>query len=150
LRVFEEYVGCRSNPVHNRVEAGAVRRFAEAIGDPNPLYFDESAARSSRWGRRIAPPTFPRTFDYGQIEGLRLPTSGIIHGEQEYVYRRPIIVGEELVCWGTFVDSYSKSGREGTLNFLVFERVAEDLSGNEVMRTREVYILLPAVADRTP
>ena len=29
------------------VERGAIRRFAEAIGDPNPLFNDEAAARNN-------------------------------------------------------------------------------------------------------
>ena len=35
---FEQSVGHRSKAVANVVEKGAVRKFAEAIGDPNPLY----------------------------------------------------------------------------------------------------------------
>lgn len=40
------------------VEASAIRRFAEAVGDPNPLYRDPEFARTTRWGGIIAPPTF--------------------------------------------------------------------------------------------
>ena len=39
------------------VERGAIRRFAEAIGDPNPLFNSDSEARKSRFGGMIAPPT---------------------------------------------------------------------------------------------
>ncbi|MDQ3303821.1 MAG: MaoC family dehydratase N-terminal domain-containing protein, partial [Actinomycetota bacterium] len=44
---FERFVGHRSEAVVNVVEKGAVRKFAEAIGDPNPLYVDEEAAKRS-------------------------------------------------------------------------------------------------------
>lgn len=40
------------------VEASAIRQFAEAVGDPNPLYRDPEFARATRWGGIIAPPTF--------------------------------------------------------------------------------------------
>lgn len=40
------------------VDEGAIRRFADAVGDPNPLYRDPEFARSTRWGGIIAPPTF--------------------------------------------------------------------------------------------
>ena len=40
------------------VERGAIRRFAEAIGDPNPLFNDEREARKTRFGGMIASPTF--------------------------------------------------------------------------------------------
>ncbi len=79
--LYDRFVGQRSETVKNLVEAGAVRKFAEAIADPNPLYVDETAAKRNRYGRLLAPPTFPRTFDYGHIEGLKLPAAGMIHGE---------------------------------------------------------------------
>src|SRR3989338_2643949 len=39
-------------------EAGkeVIRRFADAVGDRNPLYYDEEYARNSRYGSIIAPP----------------------------------------------------------------------------------------------
>ena len=143
--MFEEKLGARSEPVPNTVEAGAVRRFADAVGDPNPLYRDEAAAAISRWGRLIAPPTFPRTFDFGAIEGVDLPSAGVIHGEQTYHYARPLFVGEELLCHTELVDSYAKQGSGGLLTFVVFRRVAEDGKGREVMSSDEVYILTEAV-----
>ena len=49
-------IGVASEPTAHDVEAGAIRRFADAIGDPNPLYRDEPAARESRYGGIVAPP----------------------------------------------------------------------------------------------
>src|SRR5260370_19017376 len=43
------------------VERGAIRRFAEAIGDPNPLFNSDREARKSRFGGMIAPPPFGRS-----------------------------------------------------------------------------------------
>jgi acyl dehydratase len=106
--LYERFLGLRSEPVRNTVERGAVRRFAEAIADPSPLYVDEEAAARSRYGRIIAPPTFPRTFDYGRIEGLELPPAGLIHGEFRIAYERPLLVGEELLCRMELKDSYDK------------------------------------------
>lgn len=37
------------------VERGAIRRFADAIGDPNPLYRDVEYAKNSKYGEMIAP-----------------------------------------------------------------------------------------------
>lgn len=144
--MYEELIGARSRPVRNVVEAGAVKRFAQAIGDLNPLYLDEEYAARSRWGRRIAPPTFPRTFDYGIIEEIRLPSAGMIHGEQQYDYTRPLFVGEELLCHARFVETYRKSGKNGVMIFLIFERVGVDESGVEVVRAREMAIMTETVA----
>lgn len=121
-----------------------MRRFAEAIGDLNPLYVDETEASESRWGRRIAPPTFPRVFDFGTVDGVQMPSTGVIHGEQEYHYQRPLFVGEDLQCYTELTDVYEKKGKKGTMTFVVFRRVAEDGDGVEVVWSREVYILTEA------
>jgi hypothetical protein len=40
------------------VEAGHIMMFARSVGDPNPVYHDADAAKSSEVGGIIAPPTF--------------------------------------------------------------------------------------------
>jgi len=37
------------------VERGAIRRFADAVDDPNPLYHDVEYAKNSKYGEMIAP-----------------------------------------------------------------------------------------------
>jgi len=143
--LYERFVGLRSEPVKNLVERGAVRRFAEAIADPSPLYVDEEAAARSRYGRILAPPTFPRTFDYGRIEGLELPPAGLIHGEFRIAYERPLLVDEELFCRVELKDSYDKRGRRGLLGFLVFERTGEDPQGERVFTANDVVVVTEAV-----
>ena len=143
--LYAEFVGSHSEPVRNLVERGAVRRFAEAIADPSPLYVDEEVAVKSRYGNLLAPPTFPRTFDYGRIEGLDLPSAGLIHGEFRISYERPLLVGEELMCSMQLKDSYDKEGRRGLLGFLVFERTGESLDGERVFTTNDVVVVTEAV-----
>ena len=143
--LFAEFVGSRSQPVRNLVERGAVRRFAEAIADPSPLYVDEEVAGRSRYGNLLAPPTFPRTFDYGRIDGLELPSAGLIHGEFRISYERPLLVGEELLCRMELKDSYDKQGRRGLLGFLVFERTGESADGERIFTTNDVVVVTESV-----
>ena len=143
--LYAEVVGSRSQPVRNLVERGAVRRFAEAIADPNPLYVDEKVAEQSRYGALLAPPTFPRTFDYGRIEDLELPSAGLIHGEFSISYERPLLVGEELLCRMELKDSYDRQGRRGLLGFLVFERTGESPDGERIFTTNDVVVVTEAV-----
>ena len=56
----EQAIGTESEPVTVDVEKGAILKFAQAIGDENPLWNDEAAARRTRYGGLIAPPTFLR------------------------------------------------------------------------------------------
>ncbi len=143
--LYERFVGLRSEPVRNPVERGAVRRFAEAIADPSPLYVDEEAAARSRYGRILAPPTFPRTFDYGKVEGLELPPAGLIHGEFRIAYERPLLVDEELLCRMELKDSYDKQSRRGLLGFLVFERTGEGPQGERVFTANDIVVVTEAV-----
>ena len=149
MNVIERWrslVGERSAPVANLIERGAVRKFAEAIGDPNPLYVDETVARGSRYGGLIAPPTFPRTLEYGKVEGMGWPDAGMIHGEHHVSYTaRPLLVGEELLCYTKLEDYYEKQSRGGLLGFVVMERLGEGLGGEHRFTMRDVAIVTPAL-----
>ncbi len=144
---FERFIGHRSEAVANVVEKGAVKKFAEAIGDPNPLYVDEEAAKASRYGRLLAPPTFPRTFEYGEVEGMGPPGQGFIHGEHRIRYERPLFVGEEVLCYAEVKDYYEKEGREGPLGFLISERVGESPEGERIFTMEDTAILTPAMRE---
>jgi acyl dehydratase len=148
--LYEGFVGRSSEPVRNVVQRDAVRLFAEAIADPSPLYRDEERARRSRHGRLLAPPTFPRTLDYGRVEGLELPPAGLIHGEFRISYRRPLLVGDEVLCRLQLKDSYDKDGRRGLLGFLLFERTGEDPEGNLIFTTNDTVIVMEAVRRGIP
>jgi acyl dehydratase len=143
--MFQNFIRKQSTPVLNAVEKGAVKKFAESIGDHNPLFFDEQYAEKTVHKRLLAPPTFPRTFDYGEIEGLKLPASGLIHGEQQYSYERPLYVGEELYCNTELVDVYEKTGGSGTLTFLTFQQQGVSTDGDIVLRSKRVLIVTEKV-----
>ena len=57
----QQAIGLEGSPVTVEVEKGAIIKFAQAIGDDNPLFNDEVEARRSRYGGLIAPPTFLRS-----------------------------------------------------------------------------------------
>src|ERR1700761_7098421 len=77
-----------------------IREFAEAINDPNPIYRDQAAARAAGHPDVVAPPTFPIvvTMDAGgQVAHdpeLGLDYSRVVHGEQRFVYERPVRAGD--------------------------------------------------------
>lgn len=144
-KMFQEKIGKRSDKVKNVVEKGWVKKFAEAIGDPSPIYFDEEAARVTIHKKNIAPVTFPVTFDYGTIPKLGMPTKGLIHGEQKYHYRRPLYVGETVYCYVEVKSYYEKKGNFGDMGFLILSRCVEDEQGELVCETEQVLIISEAV-----
>lgn len=143
--MFSQFIGNRSNKVKNTVERGAVKKFADAIGDLNPIYIDEEVGKNSRYKANIAPPTFPRVFDYGVLEGLKLPSKGLIHGEQIYHYERPLLVGEEILCYSEVKSYFEKSGSSGNMAFLSIKQYGEDLQGHLIFSSEQVIIITEAV-----
>lgn len=143
--MLKEAIGKQSNKVKNIVERGAIKKFAEAIGDLHPIFIDEEAGKQSRYGDNIAPPTFPRVFDYGEIDGLVLPNKGLIHGEQIYHYERPLMAGEEVYCFTKVADYFEKTGSNGLLGFVILKRYGEDAEGNTIFTEKQTVIISEAV-----
>ena len=79
-----------------------IREFAEAIGDTNPAYTDPDAARALGHPDVIAPPTFPIVVSMRAARqvvhdpALGLDYSRVVHGEQRFVYSRPVRAGDRL------------------------------------------------------
>ncbi|MED3561851.1 MaoC family dehydratase N-terminal domain-containing protein [Bacillus xiapuensis] len=143
--MFKQHIGKRSTKVKNAVERGAVKKFAEAIGDIQPIYFDEEVGKQSRYKANIAPPTFPRTFDYGEIEGFHLPVKGLIHGEQTFHYARPLLVGEDIFCYSVVKSYMEKKGGFGNMGFLVLESFGEEAAGNTIFSSTMTIVISEAV-----
>ena len=134
-----QLIGTESAPCDFDVEKGAIRRFAEAVGDENPLYLDEAYARTQGFASVIAPPTFPTTFRVPLP--IRIEISRTLHGEQEYTYTRPIVAGETIRCVSRLVDVYEKHGSLGEMTFLVTEVTGTDQRGEVVFTAKSVGIL---------
>lgn len=143
--MFKAFIGKRSECVENSVERGAVKKFAEAIGDLHPIYVDEEFGKNSRYKQNIAPPTFPRVFDYGKIEDFHLPNVGLIHGEQSFHYERPLYVGEKITCYTEIKDYYEKKGAHGFMGFLVVSDIGEDQNGQVIFKSNAVVIITEEV-----
>ncbi len=143
--MYRAFIGEKSQRIKNTIERGAVKQFSHSIGDAHPIFVDEAYGKQSRYGRNIAPATFPRILEYGAIARLKLPEKGLIHGEQTYHYQRPLFVGEELYCYTKVTDYYEKTGKNGLMGFLVVERYGEDTSGELIFTEKAVTIITEAV-----
>ena len=119
---MRDAVGVDSEPVTRVVETGAVRRFAEAIGDRSPLYSDEQAARRSRHGGIIAPPTFLRSMEPGppKVE-IQVPYAALLDGGSEWEYFEPVRAGDRITVTSRVVDLRERAGRLGPMLFVTHE-----------------------------
>jgi acyl dehydratase len=118
----KKQIGKVSEPRTYEVERGAIRRFAEAIGDPNPLFNSEREARKSRFGGMIATPTFCRSMG-APIPDIKLdmPTFRGLDGGSEWEYLAPIRAGDRITVQSKLVDLREAAGRLGPMVFSVVE-----------------------------
>ncbi|HVB10659.1 MAG TPA: MaoC family dehydratase N-terminal domain-containing protein [Bacillota bacterium] len=123
-------IGAESAPEIFEIERGAIRRFAEAIGDGSPAY------RSGE----VAPPTFPTTFRM-TVPGVSIEAARVLHGGEEYVYERPLKAGDRIVCRRKIADIYEREGRLGRMTFVVSETEGRDEAGALVFRARSTIIV---------
>lgn len=136
-------IGRESEPVLHEVEKGAIRRFAEALGDPNPIYADEAAARAAGFPALVAPPTFPVALTANERfrHSLDLGTRSALHGEQQFEYARPILAGDRIVVRSRVADVQERSGASGPMDVIVIEDEGRDEKGELVFKTRALFIL---------
>ena len=124
------------------VERDDVLRFADAIGEENPLFRGPEAARGAGYPEQLAPPTFVTRMQIltsAQVvldQELGLNYAMVVHGEQEYEWRRPIVVGDVLSAVPRIADIHAKKSNE----YLVIEAEIKDASGETVVLGRTTLI----------
>ena len=123
-------IGVDGPEVTAPVEAGHVRRFVEAIGDPNP-----------RW-KKEAPPTFlvalaPISLHLNDAEDYG---KGWLNGGNRFEYFAPVLIGDQITAKGRIVDVYDKPGSSGNLLFIIFESDYKNQRGELEARLRGTMI----------
>ncbi len=118
----QKSIGAEGKPTVLEVEKGAIKRFAEALGDPNPLWNDEAAARKGRYGGIVAPPTFLRSIRFQRPDlPLEIPFNRLLDGGSEWEYFGPVRAGDRITAIARIADVSERSGRLGLMLFTVFE-----------------------------
>ncbi|HVA09156.1 MAG TPA: MaoC family dehydratase N-terminal domain-containing protein [Acidimicrobiales bacterium] len=138
------------------VERGPVTHFADAVLSTSPIYRNPEVAKKAGFDAIPAPPTWPFAMEFsGKFEELQpsdAPTGSplmtavgpliakgglILHGEQEFIYHRPVVVGDVLVSEGKIVDAYQKESKGKTMTFVVSEtNWKDDKTGEPVVTAR--------------
>ena len=115
-------IGKDSKPRTHLVEAGAIRRFADAIGDPNPIYRDDHVADNSSYAGIVAPPTFLRLFRPSPaIPEFPNPYANALDGGSQWEYFDQVRAGERITVTIRLIDLYEREGSLGNMLFVVRE-----------------------------
>ena len=136
------------------VEKGMIRRFAIAVGDHNPLYYDDEFARTTAYGGVVAPPTFLFEWNHkkhdawppGELKslfaGLEHQPRGI-RGINEYEFIQPVRPGDIIKSRARVTDVYEKQGRSGRLVFIISETVYHNQREETLGKSKDTSIVLP-------
>lgn len=101
--IERRFIGYRTPEFDVEVEKGRLRQFARAIGETDPVYLDERAARAAGHASLPVPPTFlfclemERDDPYDRFATLGIPLGRVLHGEQRFVYHRIAADGARCV-----------------------------------------------------
>jgi len=148
------------------VERGAVRRYAQAIMDIDPIYMWPEALEGTRYRKPVAPPLFPNAMlrlPYGDpdlvqeraedphfdgavgsstlgLPPLPLVNSPLLNGGSEVEMFRFAEHGEEIWVKSRYLDIREKQSSKGTMLVLVIETDFLDKDGQLVMRFRKTQL----------
>jgi acyl dehydratase len=142
--VDKSAIGKTTATYEMEVEKGHIRRFAQAIGDDNPLYYDEEYAKKNRYGGIVAPPTFPTVFGFeGErvFQGLDINFARLLHGEQEYEYLKPIMAGDTISFSTKIIDVDQKQGKSGALDIIKTEMTGYNQKYEKAFVARSVVVI---------
>jgi acyl dehydratase len=120
------------------VERDQVFQFADAVGEDAPVFRDAPTAKEAGYPEQVAPPTFVtkmQILSSAQVvldQELGLNYMLVVHGEQEFEWRRPVTVGDVLTAIPRISDIYAKGPNE----FLVIEAEVRDATGEPVAVSR--------------
>lgn len=156
------------------IEAGHIMMFARAVGDKNPIYYDENYAKTTEPGGIIAPPTFIQSSaqydpDYSLRPKIGEPWFGSgknptgvkpgegsgggsgrgLHAEQHYEYHRHVLPGEVLYATVKPGKKWEKEGkRSGKLVFSETIIEFRDKKGELVITARGVGVQTERAVDQ--
>ncbi len=135
---------------------GAIRYFATALGDDNPLYSDDAYARAAGHPSIVAPTTLVcETCQYaggppgdngyiGHEWDLPIENVRLIRAGNEYEFTRPVTPDDRISVTWTLADIEERPRRRGgTQLFVTSVAVYENQDGERLATNRETIVLQP-------
>lgn len=143
--IDKKHIGRTTNPQTVDVEKGRLKFFAKAIGETDPVYTDERAAKAAGYKALPAPPTFSFCLEmetnslWDNIAAMGVSVGKILHGSQTFTYHAPICAGDQVTFQTKVSDIYDKKG--GALEFIVEETTAKNQNDVLVAELQRVIVV---------
>ncbi len=137
-----DLIGKSYPPVTYEVGREKIREFAAAVGETSDVYLNLDAAKDAGYQEQLAPPTFATVLHIKSGPAvladadLGLDYGRVVHGEQEFEYRRPILAGDVLTATPRIADISARGPHE----YLRIETTVTDDSGDVVVIARATLI----------
>ena len=149
-----QLMGKTGETVIMEVEKGAIKKFADAVGDRNPLYWDEEYARNSRYGSIVAPPGFlgwPLKWEsampfFSELrQGLIDTVAGagysrILDGGIEFDFFQPVRSGDILASVPQVASIQERETKSGKMILSITEITYTNQNGTMVAKARQTII----------
>jgi acyl dehydratase len=147
---IKDLVGVEMEPEVFEIEKGHIRRYAEAVGDPNPLWRDEVHACKSRYGNMIGPPLFHLDEPLGRLvdkllqtfDDIKYPLKGFLNAGMEVESYKPMMAGDVIIGVAKLAEVYEKQGKTGKYLFITCEATITNRRKELVAITRHTFVKL--------
>jgi acyl dehydratase len=143
LALNTDYVGKVYGPGEPyEVSRVKIAEFANAIGESSALSHDREAAVKAGYPDVIAPPTFAIVISMASSgeavadPGLGLDYSMVVHGEQSFVYTRPLHAGD-VVTATTTIESIRAVGG---MSMMVASTSIDTVDGEHVCTAKNTLV----------
>ncbi|HZR71117.1 MAG TPA: MaoC family dehydratase N-terminal domain-containing protein [Burkholderiales bacterium] len=107
------------------VTAAELIEYARSLGVTDPIYLDEAAAKNGPFGGLVAFPTYVVKLRGGkhmpQVVVREMSTGGFDAGK-DIEFHAPIRPGDVITARSRVVDLYEKTGRSGSMWFVVYRQ----------------------------
>ena len=124
------------------VTRAMILEYTEIIGAKDPVYTDPQAAQACGYRDIIAPPTFVTWRGAHPIAPPEMGFDGTgINAGYACTFSGVIYPGDTLLYSTCLVDMYEKTGRSGTMRFVVRETTVTNQHGEAVAVLRNAFIL---------
>ena len=142
---MKKAVGVESEPSVYVIQQEPIRRWADSIGDPNPLYHDEEYAKSKGYRSIIAPPGFLGNYAFPLEEGklkasFESPFTQNLNGGNEYELYKPVQAGDVITATTKYSDIHEREGRLGKMLIVIRETIYKNQDGEVVAKARHTGI----------
>lgn len=148
MALDKSFVGKSFPPFSFEVDKSKIRELAQALGDQNPVFYDDRAAQAAGLPGVVAPPTFPTLFKmWGEggssphIKAMGGNVLRLLHGGEEFEYHALIRPGDVITGQTRVVSVDEKEGRSGHLDIVVFQTDYYNQHGELVVIGRTTIII---------